>query len=70
MLWLALFVVLLGFSYFYRALESANLALWFQQGLLVVALLLSMALVFRFHVYAGRGLHGFEWFLEPFRRLC
>jgi hypothetical protein len=69
LLWLAVLSLLLGFFYFYRAVERANLSIWLQQVLLAVALLSSMALIFRFHLYANLGLQGIDWFLEPFRRL-
>lgn len=65
--WLAMLVLLLGFFYLYRALVVAELSLRIQQSLLIVVLLLSIALFFRFHVYATAGLQGIEWVLQPFR---
>jgi hypothetical protein len=70
LLWLGMVVLLLGYSYFYRALSQANLSSLVQQSILVVALLVSIGLVLRFHVYAGAGLEGAGWFLEPFRRFA
>lgn len=70
LLGLALLVLLLGFFYFYRALMRANLALGIQQAMLVLALLVGIGLVLRYHVYADSGLQGFDWLLEPFRRFA
>jgi hypothetical protein len=70
LLWLGMLALLLGFFYAYRALVQANLSLRLQQSLLLVALLLSVGLLFRFHVYAHLGLEGIDWLLEPFRRLA
>jgi hypothetical protein len=70
LLWLAMLVLLLGAFYFYRAVVKANLSLRFQQSLLVAALLLSIGLFFRFHIYAGAGLQGVDWFLQPFRNFA
>jgi len=61
LLWLGMLILLLGFFYLYRTLVQANLSLPLQQGLLLLALLLSIVLVVRYHVYAGLGLHGTEW---------
>ena len=69
LLWAGILILMLGFFYFYRALEAANLRIYLQQGLFVAALLLSIGLMLRFHVYAGQGLHGSGWFLLPFREL-
>jgi hypothetical protein len=67
LLWLAMVILLLGFFYLYRALAAGNFSRLLQQGLLVLALLLSIGLVLRFHVYANAGLRGVEWLLQPFR---
>jgi hypothetical protein len=69
LLWFGILILMLGFFYFYRALEAANLPVYIQQGLLVAGLLVSIVLVLRFHVYAGAGLQGSDWFLAPFRQL-
>lgn len=69
LLWLGLLALLLGFFYFYRALARAELSMRIQQSVLVVALLLSIGLVLRFHVYADAALSGVDWFLQPFRSL-
>lgn len=69
LLWLGMLILMLGYFYFYRALAAANLSLLLQQSLLVVGLLLSIALVLRFHVFAGAGLRGADWFLMPFLSL-
>jgi hypothetical protein len=68
-LWLAMLALLLGFFYLYRAMSQANLSLRLQQSLLVVALLLSIVLMHRFHVYSRMELQGLDWFLQPFRSL-
>jgi hypothetical protein len=68
LLWLAMFILMLGYFYFYRALTAANLSLPPQQGLLVMGLLLSAGLILRFHVYAGAGTGGSA--LWPFRQLA
>ena len=65
LLWLGILILMLGYSYSYRALVAANLALRFQQGLLVSGLLLSIGLILRFHVLDG--FKGIEDLLEPFR---
>jgi hypothetical protein len=70
LLWLGILILMLGYFYFYRALLAANLTLRCQQGLLVVGLLLSAAFILRFHVYAGLGLQGVDWFLTPLRSLA
>jgi hypothetical protein len=70
LLWLGFFVLLLGFSYIYRALDQANISLRLRQTLLLVALLLSVVLIFRFHLYVDAGLQGFDWFLEPLRQFA
>ena len=67
LMWLGMLILLLGFFYFYRALVAANLSLRLQQGLLVAGLLLTIALVLRFHIYAGSDLRGAAWLLQPFR---
>jgi hypothetical protein len=67
LLWLAMLTLLLGFFYVYRALARADLPPWFQQSLWVAALLLSIGFVLRTHVYAGAGLQGADWLLQPFR---
>jgi hypothetical protein len=69
LLWLGILILMLGFFYFYRALEAANLRLHVRQGLLAAALILGAGLILRFHVYAGVGLRGSDWFLLPFRHL-
>ena len=69
-LWLGVAGLLLGFFYIYRALEKTGLTVAVQQGVLASALLVSIGLVLRFHVFAGAGLHGVEWILEPLRRLA
>jgi hypothetical protein len=53
LLWLGMLVLMLGYFYFYRALVAANLSLRLQQSLLVAGLLLSIALVLRFHALGG-----------------
>jgi hypothetical protein len=68
--WLGLLVVLLAYSYIYRSLVEAHLPLWFQQGLLVVTLLLSLVLFLGVHAYAGQELRGIGWLVEPFRHLA
>jgi hypothetical protein len=65
--WLGVLILMLGFFYLYRALDQANLSLRLQQGLLLVALLLSLGLFLRLHIYAGADLPGLRWLLEPFR---
>jgi hypothetical protein len=70
LVWLGMVVLLLGYSYFYRALSQANLSSLVQQGILVVALVVSIGLMLRYHVYAGAGLEGADWLLEPFRRFA
>lgn len=67
LLWFGMLVLLLGFSYFYRALVAANLAARLQQGLLVAGLLFSIMLVLRLHIYAGSELRGAGWLLQPLR---
>ncbi|MBN1137386.1 MAG: DUF4129 domain-containing protein, partial [Anaerolineae bacterium] len=62
LLWLGMLGLLLGFFYLYRALARADLPLPLQQGLLLLALLLSIVLVVRYHVYAGLTYRGAEWF--------
>jgi hypothetical protein len=69
LLWLGMLVLLLGYFYLYRALAKADLTLRLQQGLLVVALLLSMALFLRYHVYAGAEWRGADLFSRLFRPL-
>ena len=69
LLWLGMLVLLLGFSYLYRALARAELSLRVQQGLLVLVLLLSIGLFLRFHLYADSGLRAGAWLLESLRRL-
>ena len=69
LLWLGMLIVLLGFFYLYRALVRANLSLPVQQGLLLLALFLSIVLVVRYHVYASLALHGTQWIGYFFRRL-
>jgi uncharacterized membrane protein YidH (DUF202 family) len=61
LLWLGMLILLLGFFYFYRALVQANLSLRLQQTLLTVALLASIFLVIRGHLYAGLTMSGGEW---------
>jgi hypothetical protein len=70
LLWLGLLILLLGFFYLYRALVRANLSLPLQQGLLLLALLLSIVLVVRYHVYAGVALHGTAWIGHILTRLA
>jgi hypothetical protein len=69
LLWLGMLILLLGFFYLYRALARANLPLALQQGLLVVALLLAIFLIVRYHVYGGLTLHGTEWIKYVWKRL-
>jgi hypothetical protein len=69
LLWLGLLVLYLGYSYFYRALVEVHLRLWLQQTLSVLALLLSILLVLRFHVLAGEQVHGLSWLWQPFLHL-
>ncbi len=69
LLWLGMLILLLGFFYLYRALARANLSLALQQGLLVVALLLSIFLIVRYHVYGGLAFHGAEWIRYVWKRL-
>jgi hypothetical protein len=69
LLWLGMLILMLGYFYFYRALVAASLSLRLQQSLLVAGLLLSIALVLRFHVFAGAGLRGVDWFLMPLLNL-
>ncbi len=69
LLWLGMLILMLGYFYFYRALVAANLTLRMQQSLLVAGLLLSIALILRFHIFAGAGLRGVEYFLLPLRDL-
>lgn len=68
-LWLGTLVLMLGYFYLYRALVAANLSLRLQQGLLLATLVISVALVLRFHILTGAGLRGSDWFLVPFRQL-
>jgi hypothetical protein len=70
LVWLGLLVIYLAYSTIYRALVEAHLPLWLQQALLVATLLLSIALVLRFHVNANTGLRGFQWLYEPFRHFA
>ena len=70
LLWLGLLVHMLGFFYLYRALQETKLSPRWRQTLLVAALLLSIVLVLRYHVYAGDGLCGAEWFLQMIRLLA
>lgn len=69
LLWLGLLVLMLGYFYYYRALETAGLVLRLRQSLLVLGLMISILGVLRFHVYAGLGLQGFEYLLMPLRHL-
>ncbi len=69
LLWLGMLVLLLGFFYLYRALALTNLSLPLQQGLLLLALLLSIFLVARYHIYGGLTLHGTEWLDYIWKRL-
>ncbi len=69
LLWLGLLILLLGYFYYYRALVAARLTLRLQQALSVLGLLLFIIFTLRFHVYAGLGLKGFEYFTMPFRHL-
>jgi hypothetical protein len=69
LLWLGLLILMVGYFYYYRALVAGGLSLRLQQSLLVLGLLLSIVLVLRFHVYAGLGLQGSEYWLMPFRHL-
>jgi len=69
LLWLGMLILLLGFFYLYRALVRADLPLPLQQGLLLLALLLSIVLVVRYHVYAGLTYHGAEWIGYILKRL-
>ncbi len=68
-IWLGMWVLLLGFSYVYRALAAAELSAWLRQGLLVLALLLSIGYFWRFHVYAGPEAGGLRWLGQPFVQL-
>ncbi len=68
--WLGILILTLGYLYFYRALVAARLALRLQQVLLVIGLVLSIALVLRFHVYAAAGLAESEFLWLPFRQLA
>ncbi len=61
LLWLGLLVLMLTFSYFYRALAAANLPLRTQQAVLSVGLLFAIGLFIRYHIYAGLKLQGQEW---------
>jgi hypothetical protein len=70
LIWLGIFILMLGYFYFYRALTAANLSLPLQQGLLVTGLLLSAGLILRFHVFAGAGTGGTGSALWPFRQLA
>jgi hypothetical protein len=70
LLWASLLVLYLGLFYTYRLLLRANLPILHLQIAMTLALLLSMALAFRVHVYASAGLQGIAWALEPFRRLA
>jgi len=70
LLWLGMLILLLGFAYFYRALVHTRLSLPLQQGLLLLALLLGIVLVVRYHVYAGLALHGAEWIRHIWTRLA
>ena len=67
LLWLGVVVLLLGFSYVYRALVAANLPLRLQQGLLVASLLTIILFFWRFHLNTGPVAPG--WLVDPFRRL-
>ena len=69
LLWLGMLILLLGFFYLYRALVRADLPLPLQQGLLLLALLLSIVLVVRYHVYASLALHSTQWIGYFLRRL-
>jgi len=69
LLWLGMLILLLGFFYLYRALAQANLSLPLQQGLLLLALLLGIVLVVRYHVYGDLALRGAEWFGYIWKRL-
>jgi hypothetical protein len=69
LVWLAMLGLLLAFFFLYRILASTDLSLRLQQSLVVVALLLSIVLMLRFHVYVGTDLEGINWFLQPFRSL-
>jgi hypothetical protein len=66
LLGLGMLALLLGYFYLCRALVKADLALRLQQGLLVGALLLSMGLFLRYHVYAGAALQGTNLFSRLF----
>jgi hypothetical protein len=70
LLWMGMLILMLGYFYFYRALVAANLSLRLQQSLLVVGLLLSIALVLRFHVFAAPELGGTDWLVMPLRSLA
>ena len=65
--WLAMLALLLGFFYVYRLLVRADLEMQGQQALVTGALLVSIVLMVRFHVYADAGLSGLDWFLQPIR---
>jgi hypothetical protein len=67
--WLAMLGLLLAFFFLYRTLARTDFPVRLQQILLVVALLLSIVLMTRFHVYAQAELEGIDWFLQPFRSL-
>lgn len=69
LLWLGVAVLLLGFSYVYRALLAANLSPRLQQGLLAAALLAIVLFFWRFHLNSSSGATALSWLVEPFRRL-
>jgi hypothetical protein len=68
--WLAIWGLLVGFAYLYRAVDRIGFILEIQQGLLVAILLVSIGLLLRFHLYADADLPGLRWMLEPFRRFA
>jgi hypothetical protein len=70
LLWLGMFVLLLGFFYLYRAVVEANLPLRAQQGMLVLLLLLAIGLFLRYHVYAAPQWRGAPWLVALFRSLA
>jgi hypothetical protein len=68
-LWLGMLVLLLGFFYVYRAVVAAYLPLRVQQGLVVLVLLLAIALLLRYHVYAAPQWRGVSWWVILLRSL-
>jgi len=69
LLWLGMFVLLLGFFYVYRAVAAATLPLHAQQGVLALVLLLAIGLFLRYHVYTVPEWRGTSWLMALFRSL-